>query len=61
MHDSSDDESYDVFQVSPKQVITDISVIIEGAPVQVCIDSGATEILLTMQLMKESVLLKHCC
>ena len=41
VHDSSDDESY-VFQVSPKQVKTDISVIIEGAPVQVCIDSGAT-------------------
>ena len=42
VHDSSDDESYDVFQVSPKRVKTDISVIIEGAPVQVCIDSGAT-------------------
>ena len=42
MHDSSDDKSYDVFQVGPKQVKTDISVIIEGAPVQVCIDSGAT-------------------
>ena len=41
MHDSSDDESY-VFQVSPKQVKTDISVIIEGAPALVCIDSGAT-------------------
>ena len=40
MHDSSDDESY-VFQVSPKQVKTD-SVINEGAPAQVCIDSGAT-------------------
>ena len=42
VHNSCDDESYDAFQVSPKQVKTDITVNIEGAPVQVCIDSGAT-------------------
>ena len=42
VHNSCDDESYDAFQVSPKQVKTDITVKIEGAPVQVCIDSGAT-------------------
>ena len=42
VHNSCDDKSYVVFQVSPKQVITDITVNIEGAPVQVCIDSGAT-------------------
>ena len=38
-HNSPHDESYDVFQVSPKQVERDITVNIEGAPVQVCIDS----------------------
>ena len=37
-----DKESFEAFQVSPKQVKTDITVTIEGAPVQVCIDSGAT-------------------
>ena len=42
VHNSCDGESYDAFQVSPKQVKTDITVNIEGAPVQVCIDSGAT-------------------
>ena len=42
VHDSSDEESFDAFQVSPKQVKTDITVTVEGAPVQVCIDSGAT-------------------
>ena len=42
VHNSYDDESYDAFQISPKQVKIDITVNIEGAPVQVCIDSGAT-------------------
>lgn len=41
VHHSSE-ESFDAFQISPKQVKTDITVNIEGAPVHVCIDSGAT-------------------
>jgi len=35
------DDAY-AFQVSPTQTKADIIVNIEGAPVQVCIDSGAT-------------------
>ena len=42
VHNSCDDKSYDAFQVSPKQVKTEITVNIEGAPVQVCIDPRAT-------------------
>ena len=35
-YDSNDDDG---FQVSPNQIKADITVNIEGAPVQVCIDS----------------------
>ena len=41
VYDYNDDDGC-AFQVSPTQAKADITVNIEGAPVQVCIDSGAT-------------------
>ena len=41
-YSSDEDESHQVFQLNPNQEKSDITVTIEGTPVKVCIDSGAT-------------------
>ena len=41
-YSSDDDESHEAFQLNSNQEKSDITVTIEGTPVKVCIDSGAT-------------------
>ena len=41
-YSSDEDETHQVFQLNPNQEKSDITVTIEGTPVKVCIDSGAT-------------------
>ena len=41
-YSSGEDESHQAFQLNPTQEKSDIMVTIEGTPVKVCIDSGAT-------------------
>ena len=41
-YSSDEDESHQAFQLDPTQEKSDITVTIEGTPVKVCIDSGAT-------------------
>ena len=39
---SDEDECHEAFHLNPDQAKADITVTIEGTPVKVCIDSGAT-------------------
>ena len=41
-YSSDEDESHQAFQLNPTQEKSDITVTIEGTPINVCIDSAAT-------------------